>query len=115
MSTALKTKTRKLRTPGDQLSDPVPNKNLNHFQPQLKNGRVEASFVDRLGRPCSIAEGFPTQPPEPTVMLGAAAPAARIGDLSRMDLNQAQVKELLPLLQHFAKTGKLPVPETTLA
>jgi hypothetical protein len=30
-------------------------------------------------------------------MLGGAAPAERIGELSRMDLNQKQIEYLLPL------------------
>jgi hypothetical protein len=29
---------------------------------------------------------------------------------ARMELTQKQAKELLPLLKHFAKTGKLPTP-----
>ena len=45
-------------------------------------------------------------------MLGGTAPAENIGQLSRMDLGQKQVEELLPFLEYFARTGKLPAPET---
>jgi hypothetical protein len=69
---------------------------------------VEIRFYDRLGRPCCLGEGFPTS--EPTVMLGGTAPAEKIGQLSRMDLGQKQVVELLPFLEYFARTGKLPAP-----
>lgn len=115
MSALLKTRTRRTRRLADPTSDPTSNGSSHQFKPQFKNGRLEASFVDRLGRVCAVAEGFPTHPPEPTLMLGAASPAAKIGDLSRMDLNQTQVRSLLPLLQHFAQTGKLPAPETIAA
>ena len=43
-------------------------------------------------------------------MLGGTAPAEKIGQLSRMDLGQKQVIELLPFLEYFARTGKLPAP-----
>jgi hypothetical protein len=36
-------------------------------------------------------------------------PNSDIGIADRMHLNQEQVKALLPSLQHFAKTGELPI------
>jgi len=45
-------------------------------------------------------------------MLGGATPAERIGELSRMDLDQKQIEYLLPFLHHFVETGKLPGPES---
>jgi hypothetical protein len=86
-------------------SSPQPTPEFNQYS------LVEIKFRDRLGRLCSLGEGFPTK--VPTVMLGGAAPAERIGELSRMDLDQQQIEYLLPFLQHFVKTGKLPAPETT--
>ena len=71
---------------------------------------VQVKFRDRLGRLCSLGEGFPTD--VPTVMLGGATPAERIGELSRMDLDQKQIEYLLPFLHHFVETGKLPGPES---
>jgi hypothetical protein len=40
-------------------------------------------------------------------MLGGATPAERIGELSRMDLDQKQIEYLLPFLHHFVETGKV--------
>jgi hypothetical protein len=44
-------------------------------------------------------------------MVGAVEPATAIGQLSRMDLDQKGVRDLLPFLTCFAETGRLPVPE----
>jgi hypothetical protein len=102
--------------PKDAQKDPFSSSDSFNPQPEPytpefnRHSLVEVKFRDRLGRLCSIGEGFPTE--VPTVMLGGAAPAERIGELSRMDLDQKQVECLLPFLQHFVKTGKLPAPES---
>lgn len=81
---------------------------FNLFEPRLnRHNLVEIPFYDRLGRVCLAGEGFPTT--QPTLMLGAASAAQKIGQLSRMDLDQEQVARLLPFLEHFVRTGKLPV------
>lgn len=55
-------------------------------------------FIDFYGIPCSIQES--SLATEQAIWLGR--------DYARMHLSQAQVQELLPLLQHFAETGELP-------
>jgi hypothetical protein len=87
-------------------ASPQPGEYASEFN---RHSLIEVKFRDRLGRACSLGEGFPTE--VPTVMFGGAAPAERIGQLSRMDLDQKQVEYLLPFLHHFVETGKLPAPE----
>jgi hypothetical protein len=113
MQTPRKRKTRrKLKLPvvqtETQFEIPVPNSRTQHDLKLNRHSLVEVKFYDRLQRLCSLGEGFPTD--VPTLMLGGATPATKIGHLSRMDLNQAQVQYLLPFLEHFARTGRLPIP-----
>lgn len=61
-------------------------------------GRSKANFKDSHGRSCSIQEAGTAI--EPSLWLGVST--------SRMHLNQEIAAELLPLLQHFVETGKLP-------
>jgi hypothetical protein len=102
-------KAKPSKTVSRSSSDPVPQPE--EYAPEFnRHSLVQVKFRDRLGRLCSLGEGFPTD--VPTVMLGGAAPAERIGELSRMDLNQKQIEYLLPFLHHFVETGKLPLPES---
>ena len=56
-------------------STPRPREYAHEFN---RYNLVQIKFRDRLGRLCSLGEGFPTD--VPTVMLGGAAPAERIGE-----------------------------------
>lgn len=84
-------------------------------------GFYHGEFIDRYGAKCSIQES--SLATERCIWLGVnevipqvmgpvgwqPAPlpeGAMIG--ARMHLNQQMVKDLLPLLQHFAETGDLP-------
>jgi hypothetical protein len=60
-----------------------------------------------------LEEGLPTDGNIPTLMFGAAQPPHNGPALSRVDLDQQIVKDLLPFLHHFVETGKLPgLPNT---
>lgn len=72
------------------------------------DGRRRLEFFDRLGRECSIEEGFPTN--EPTLMVGAATDPKVAGVLSRMDLSKEMAAMLAPVLAEFGRTGKCPLP-----
>ena len=95
-------------------------------------------FVDRYGIPCSLQKSslatedaiwFGVDDPNPQVMASDAVKMGRkdllnpndpvqgwvkwplpdeVNMSTRMHLTQAQVKALLPALQHFAETGDLP-------
>jgi hypothetical protein len=67
--------------------------------------RVE--FTDRYGAECSLQKS--SLATEDAIWLGVDKPF--MAESLRMHLTQDMVKELLPLLQHFAKTGELPAPE----
>lgn len=59
--------------------------------------RILASDAHRMGIPTPVQVGWiPFAVPEEVLMT------------TRMHLTQDQVKELLPILQHFAETGELP-------
>jgi len=60
-----------------------------------------ALFKDYNGDPCSLQES--RSPIRPLLWLGCETGVFR----GRMHLSQKQVKELLPLLQKFVKTGHL--------
>lgn len=92
-----------------------------------------SEFKDRYGQMCSIQKSssatedsiwFGVNDADPKIMasdarkMGIPTPV-QVGWIpfaipkevllsTRMHLNQAQVKELLPILQHFAETGELP-------
>lgn len=61
-----------------------------------------ASFKDRYGESCSILESSSVTP---SLWLGV--------DGNRMHLSQKMVKDLLPLLTHFAEHGVLPGRKVT--
>lgn len=85
-------------------------------------------FVDRYGEPCSLQESslateacvwlgistvklqlvgwHPEYPARPRDM--TEGESKNILAFGRMHLTQKQAAELIPLLQHFADTGKLP-------
>jgi hypothetical protein len=81
-------------------------------------GFARADFTDRYGEPCSIqmsslateaalwlgTEGRMVQGPPWTEY----TPPDNVSVKSRMHLTQDMVKDLLPLLQHFAEYGELP-------
>lgn len=91
---------------------------------KTERGFVKGTFTDRYGVECSIQES--SLATEGAIWLGVedASPKQFVpnGDPSwrpfkvpesvhfttRMHLTQEQVRELLPLLQHFAETGYLP-------
>lgn len=59
--------------------------------------RIMASDAQRMGIPTPVQVGW----------IPFAVPAEVLMN-TRMHLTQDQVKELLPILQHFAETGELP-------
>lgn len=96
---------------------------------KTERGFRYGAFKDRNGVECSIQESSIAT--EAALWLGCINPNAQVfiphgnpawrpfvlpklpegGDYSfttRMHLTQEQVRELLPLLQHFAETGRLP-------
>lgn len=75
------------------------------FKP-TKKGPLRAEFRDRFGAVCSIQES--SFPDEDCIWVGIevdmdGSEVAR----GRMHLTQAMAKELIPVLRHFARTGKL--------
>jgi hypothetical protein len=56
---------------------------------QLRHSLVQVEFRDRLGRLCSLGEGFPTD--VPIVMLRRAATAEQNGSESKTDRVPAAV------------------------
>jgi hypothetical protein len=66
-----------------------------------KHGLQTIQFEDRDETLWSLRESG--QPDEPCLWMGADKPYYK-----RMHLTQDHIRELLPLLQHFAETGKLP-------
>jgi hypothetical protein len=86
----------------------------NEYTPALtQRNLIQILFHDRLQQPCSLEEGLPTDGNIPTLMFGAAQPPHNGPALSRVDLDQQIVKDLLPFLHHFVETGKLPgLPNT---
>ena len=86
----------------------------NEYTPALtQRNLIQILFHDRLQQPCSLEEGLPTDGDIPTLMFGAAQPPHNGPALSRVDLDQQIVKDLLPFLHHFVETGKLPgLPNT---
>jgi len=66
-------------------------------------GFVRYEFDDRYGEPCSLQESSLAF--EDAIWLGTNK------DGNRMHLTKEHVAEILPILQHFMDTGKLPRPE----
>lgn len=95
---------------------------------KTSRGFSVARFVDRYGVRCSIQES--SLATEPAIWLGAddlglrrlpgngtgwhdvnlseIFPGQTVQGNTRMHLTQDQVRDLLPLLTHFAETGELP-------
>lgn len=83
-----------------------------------ERGWKRYTFEDRYGEPCSIQKS--SLATEDAIWLGTEGrtvqgppwkefvPPEDVLVKSRMHLTQDQVRELLPLLQHFVKTGELP-------
>lgn len=67
---------------------------------KTKRGFYLLKFKDYCGTNCSLQESSAT---ESCIWFGVDAPEG----IARMHLNQEQIKELLPHLQHFADTGAL--------
>lgn len=75
---------------------------------ELKNtsrGFLRADFFDRYGSECSLQGSSLAS--EHAIWLGVDKPFDGEPN-TRMHLTQEQVRDLLPLLQHFADTGELP-------
>lgn len=73
-----------------------------------ERGFQRAEFVDRYGSECSIQESSLM---EPALWLGVDKDFnedERPRGGHRMHLTPQMVKDLLPLLKHFVKTGYLP-------
>lgn len=70
-------------------------------------GFLRGEFQDLYGSRCSIQESSLAE--EHAIWLGVheASPAYQIKEGIRMHLNQKQAAALLPLLEHFVKTGYL--------
>ena len=70
-------------------------------------GFQRREWADLNGEACSIQES--SLATECAIWLGCASGTHVDGAcLARMHLSRVMVKELLPLLQHFAETGRLP-------
>lgn len=75
------------------------------FQP-TKKGLLRAEFKDRFGAICSVQES--SFPDEDCLWLGVEVDIHG-NELahSRMHVSQAMAKQLLPILRHFVRTGRL--------
>lgn len=82
-----------------------------------QRGFGKAVFEDTGGAKCSIQEsslqyGDPAREEGPMIWLGVDQLGPMEGNRKvadgRMHLSRQRVKDLLPLLQHFAETGSLP-------
>lgn len=88
-----------------------PSFSLTHTE----RGFARIDFRDKSGQPCSMQESSSAD--EACIWLGVHArtdlntgvPMADSQNF-RMHLTRQQVEELIPLLQHFVKTGKVEVP-----
>lgn len=79
---------------------------------QTQRGFMYGEFTDRYGKSCSIQES--SLATEGAIWLGMnenEEPQLGMGVAPRMHLTQDQVAALLPVLQHFADTGRLPWPD----
>lgn len=70
-----------------------------------ERGFLYGKFTDRFGSKCSLQES--SLATEAAVWLGVDT-AFDGKECTRMHLTQDMVRDLLPALQHFAKTGELP-------
>lgn len=66
-------------------------------------GRID--FIDSYGQECSIQESSNIIP---RIWLGVDTDLEKKHVNQRMHLTQEQAKNLLPLIQFFAKNGRLP-------
>lgn len=67
-------------------------------------GFGRAEFLDRYGSRCSIQES--SLATEPCIWLGVDIPFDASTNC-RMHLNQSQVRDLMPMLETFVKTGNI--------
>lgn len=75
------------------------------FKPTAK-GLLRAEFKDRLGATCAIQES--SRPEESSAWLGVEIDLD--GDelrYGKMLLTQEMAKDLIPILRHFARTGRI--------
>lgn len=79
------------------------------FNPYNLRVLVGYRFHDRNDASCSVQES--SLATEAAIWLGVdhAKPQTQLP--TRMHLTQEQVRELLPMLTHFAEHGTLPTPE----
>ncbi len=76
-------------------------------------GFLKGNFKDRYGEDCSIQESSLAS--EDCIWLGCdllTEPSTLKPVGARMHLTRAMVEDLLPLLKHFAETGRLPASST---
>jgi len=79
------------------------------FKP-TKKGFLRGEFEDRFGAVCSVQES--SMVGEDCIWLGVEADFdGREVRNGRMHLTQQQALELMPILRHFARTGRLGVDE----
>lgn len=70
-------------------------------------GFMLGMFTDLYGKSCSIQKS--SLATQDAIWFGVDKPDVVEGQiLGRMHLSQEQVRELLPILQHFAETGEFP-------
>lgn len=68
-------------------------------------------FIDRYGEECSLQES--SLATESAIWLGQNRGTHHMGKcMARMHLTVPLVEQLIPKLQHFVETGRLPEPET---
>ena len=68
-------------------------------------GFLRGDFEDRSGQKCSIQESSFTD--ETTIWLGVDVNIQGQEVITHMHLTRGQVKDLLPILRRFARTGEL--------
>lgn len=77
------------------------------FRP-TKKGLLRAEFQDRFGAVCSVQESSFVE--EDCIWLGVEVDIHGTEQAhGRMHITQAMAKQLIPMLRHFARTGKLGV------
>lgn len=81
---------------------------------KTNRGFVLSEFKDRFKSECSIQESSLMCDDDEigAIWLGVMVDFNGLG-CTRMHLTVPMVRDLLPLLQHFAETGRLPEPEST--
>lgn len=86
-----------------------PTKQKEDLRFRATDDGMRYSFVDLFGKSCSIQESPLVS--KPAILLGLDSRESKDGltiPALRMQLGRDQVRTLLPILQYFAQTGKLP-------